>query len=161
MDLAFTSALPVVCTTVTGEVERIVGKNGLHFHELLSAFSSCQLKTHFRSVSSHFPLNELKVRFVRSADLRPRHGPVTDDLLRSAMLPLPDETDLLSKREVTLMSLSYPRLTRRRRVAQPLNKQYMDLVRWTRRRHRGRGGSGRCCRSRCSASRSRPRRAPR
>jgi len=106
MDMNY--ATPVVCTLATEEVERLSGKNGLAFHELLSAFSNCQLKTHFRSISSHYPLNELRVRFIRSSELRPRPINVAEELMRGVLVPRPGEDDLLRHTPDGLDALELP-----------------------------------------------------
>jgi hypothetical protein len=76
---------PVVCTLSTGEVDSLCLKNGLAFHELLSAFSLCQLKTQFRSISGHYGLNELRVRFVRASELQPRDVAKAEPLFHAAV----------------------------------------------------------------------------
>ena len=88
---AYRPSTPVVCTLTTAEVERISQRNGLSFHELLSAFSSCQLRTHFRSITSHYPLNELTVRFIRASELRPRTIMRSEELMRTSYVTLGDE----------------------------------------------------------------------
>lgn len=92
-------ATPVVCTITTAEVERISQRNGLAFHELLSAFSSCQLRTHFRSITSHYPLNELTVRFIRAPELRPRPIMRAEELMKACYVPSSEdgEEDLMKK----------------------------------------------------------------
>mmetsp|Transcript_3605 Transcript_3605/g.4808 ORF Transcript_3605/g.4808 Transcript_3605/m.4808 type:complete len:1429 (+) Transcript_3605:67-4353(+) len=82
---------PTVVVLSSSEVELLSEKNGLAFHEMLSAFSNCQIKTHFRSISSHYPLNQLKVRFVRGSELRPRPIAVTEELMKISIIPKKDE----------------------------------------------------------------------
>jgi hypothetical protein len=78
---------PVVCTLSTGEVEASSLRNGLAFSDLLSAFSAVQLQTQFRSISSNYPLRELRVRFVRASELQSRPVSLSERLLDAAVRP--------------------------------------------------------------------------
>mmetsp|Transcript_665 Transcript_665/g.2083 ORF Transcript_665/g.2083 Transcript_665/m.2083 type:complete len:1435 (-) Transcript_665:249-4553(-) len=90
---------PVVCTMTTEESERLCLKNGLCFHELLSAFSICQLRTQFRSVAHQFALTQLKVRFVRSTELQARPVGTTEEFMASELQTQgSDEEAMLSQR---------------------------------------------------------------
>ena len=66
---------PLIVTVASDEVERLVSKNGLLFHELISAFSHCQLKSSFRSINHNYTLDRLRVKFVRASEVRPRPMP--------------------------------------------------------------------------------------
>lgn len=82
---------PVICCLATGEVEASSQRNGLPFTDLLSAFSGVQLKTQFRSIGGTYPLSELRVRFIRASELRPRPVPLSERLLESVVRPEPGE----------------------------------------------------------------------
>ena len=51
------------------------------------ALSAVQLQTQFRSISSNYPLRELRVRFVRASELQSRPVSLSERLLDAAVRP--------------------------------------------------------------------------
>lgn len=77
---------PLIFTVASDETERLVSKNGLLFHELVSAFAHCQLKSSFRSINHNYTLNR-EWSPPRAAEFRGAPF-VTPPLHRSTIPPL-------------------------------------------------------------------------
>ena len=70
---------------MTDEVERVSWKNGLLFHELLSAFSAADNVVPFRSGSHTLQLHEFRIHFVKASEMAPRPPALAEARLAEAV----------------------------------------------------------------------------
>ena len=77
--------LPSVGALATDEVERVCCKNGLLFHELLSAFSAVDSAVPFRSGSHTLQLQDFRVQFVKASEMAPRPAALAEARLHEAV----------------------------------------------------------------------------
>lgn len=75
----------MVGTIVTDEAERICHKNGLLFHELLSAFSVADSAVPFRSMSHTVQLHDFRVSFVQASEMAARPQALAEARLAEAL----------------------------------------------------------------------------
>mmetsp|Transcript_14452 Transcript_14452/g.21723 ORF Transcript_14452/g.21723 Transcript_14452/m.21723 type:complete len:1460 (-) Transcript_14452:198-4577(-) len=78
---------PVVVTVATAEAEAICLKNGLLFHELLSAFGHLDnLSATVRSVNHQIPVIDAHIRFERVSEVVPKSSGCIEEILRDSFV---------------------------------------------------------------------------
>lgn len=76
---------PVVVTVTTAEAEAISLKNGLLFHELLSAFGHLDgMNCTIKSGSQSFVLPDAHIRFERATELQAKNSDMIEKLMGDA-----------------------------------------------------------------------------
>ena len=79
---------PVIATITTNEVELICQKNGLLFHELLSAFGRLDtMNAVVRTVNATLPIVDAHIRFERVTEVQAKSAVCIEEHLRKSFVP--------------------------------------------------------------------------
>lgn len=79
---------PVIATITTNEVELICQKNGLLFHELLSAFGRLDtMNAVVRTASATLPIIDAHIRFERVTEVQAKSAACLEEHLRKSFVP--------------------------------------------------------------------------
>lgn len=82
-------ASPVVVTIATAEAESICLRNGLLFHDLLSAFGHLDnVSSTVRSVNQQISFTDAHIRFERSTEVAPRSPAAIEEVIFAVFLTI-------------------------------------------------------------------------